>query len=67
MKPPYALAAWSLVDAISAGWSPPYAVVPDNKDWPRTRASLQLAMQHSRIDALSDDQFAARVRLGWKL
>lgn len=67
MKPPYALAAWSIVDAILAGWFSPYSVAPGTEDWPRTRASLQLALQHSRIDALSDDQLAMRVRLGWKL
>lgn len=60
-----ALAAWSLVDAIRAGWSPSYAHT--RGDWPRTRASMQLALQHSRIDEMPDTALADRVRLGLKL
>jgi hypothetical protein len=41
--------------------------VSGDEDWPRTRASLQLAMQHARIDAMSDETLTRRVSLGFKL
>ncbi len=63
-----ARAAYALVDNVAHGVAYPYARPPLlDHDWPRTRGSLQIAMQHSRIDAMPLAVLAMRTRLGIKL
>lgn len=60
-------AAWTLVDNLEHGVAYPYARAPGDEPWHRTRASLHLAIQSTRIDAMSDERLAYRTRLGLKL